>query len=149
VAHDVVVDGSLSADGENGQSTVSATRHVGGGAGGSIWLTAASVSGSGTISASGGSGSQSNATGARGGGGGGRIAIYTPLFAIMDSQVQATGSGSAGAQAGGAGTIVVGAVLGDGNLVIDNGGLNGDFANGRTELQGTVEVSSLTVRGRS
>ncbi len=63
----VVVDGVLSANGQNG------TGRSGGGSGGSLWLRASSIGGSGTIAADGGGGSSSYDTAA----GGGRIAFDT------------------------------------------------------------------------
>jgi hypothetical protein len=63
------LDGTLSADGNYGWQDDS-----GGGAGGSLWITANTLTGSGNISAAGGDGDLWNG----GGGGGGRIAIYAP-----------------------------------------------------------------------
>lgn len=64
----VVVNGTLSANGQNG------TGRSGGGSGGSLWLRGASIAGSGTVTADGGSANTSHATGS----GGGRIAFDTP-----------------------------------------------------------------------
>ena len=66
----LVLDGELSANGKTGDYYT--------GSGGSIWLTAASVSGTGTISAQGGDGTQQSF------GGGGRVAIYLTQATSMD-----------------------------------------------------------------
>jgi hypothetical protein len=63
----LTVNGEISADGEPYNGTGG-----GGGSGGSIWITAANVSGSGTIHANG----RGYSNCANGGGGGGRIAVY-------------------------------------------------------------------------
>ena len=69
VAGALNVDGNVSANGNPGWQDDS-----GGGAGGSVWISAGTLSGAGNISAMGGSGAPLGG----GGGGGGRIAIYTP-----------------------------------------------------------------------
>jgi len=63
------VSGNVSANGNTGWQDDS-----GGGAGGSVWISAGSLSGAGNISALGGTGAPLGG----GGGGGGRIAIYAP-----------------------------------------------------------------------
>ena len=76
------------------------------GAGGSIYLSAASIAGSGTINASG-YGSQS---GGRAGGGGGRVALYVTGEDSMSfplANVTATGTVGAWNTSGGAGTVFV------------------------------------------
>ncbi|HEY5915056.1 MAG TPA: hypothetical protein VJA21_31060, partial [Verrucomicrobiae bacterium] len=106
-----VVDGKISADGMTGIGAGS-----GGGSGGSIWLSAASLSGMGAISASGAPGN-----GYGGGGGGGRIALYlgTNDFA---GAIKAWGSGT-GQTFGGPGTIYTKIVSETvGRVVFDNGG---------------------------
>jgi hypothetical protein len=87
--------GLLSANGNDGWQDDS-----GGGAGGSIWLTANALTGGGVVSASGGDGELLNG----GGGGGGRVALYSPAntFTGLVSVV-----GGAGANAGQAGTVFV------------------------------------------
>ena len=87
------VDGSLTANGNPGWQDDS-----GGGAGGSIWVTANAVSGNGIISANGGDGDLYGG----GGGGGGRIAIYSPSnqFAGLP-----TVAGGFGANVGQTGTV--------------------------------------------
>ena len=65
----LVLDGSIEADGEPNHNYYN-------GAGGSVWVTAASLSGSGTLSAHGGDGNKNSGTATGGLGGGGRIALY-------------------------------------------------------------------------
>lgn len=67
----LLVEGNISALGQNGKAL--SGNHGGGGSGGSIYLTGATLSGSGTISANGGNG---DPTGYAGAGAGGRVAIY-------------------------------------------------------------------------
>jgi hypothetical protein len=85
--------GTLSANGDYGWQDSS-----GGGAGGSLWLSANTLTGLGTISAAGGNGDFWNG----GGGGGGRVAIYSPtnLFAGVTNV-----SGGLGWLAGQNGTV--------------------------------------------
>ena len=108
------VDGILSANG-----TGPTTQGSGGGAGGSLWLSATTLAGAGQISADGGPGDP----GQGGGGGGGRIAIdyATNLFTGP-----ITAYGGDGFMVGGAGTIYSKAHTNlIGQLLIDNGGLLG------------------------
>lgn len=93
------------------------------GAGGSIYLSAASIAGSGEINASG-YGSQS---GGRAGGGGGRVALYVTGEDSMSfplSKVTATGTVGAWNTSGGAGTI---------------------FVKTRNQTNGTLVVDDVTV----
>ena len=93
------------------------------GAGGSIYLSAASIEGSGEISASG-YGSQS---GGRAGGGGGRVALYVTGEDSMSfplSKVTATGTVGAWNTSGGAGTV---------------------FVKTRNQTNGTLVVDDVTV----
>jgi hypothetical protein len=110
----LVVDGRLSADGADGDQA-----GRGGGAGGSLWIAARTLSGGGAISANGGNGDSVFG----GGGGGGRIAIYVPtnLFAGTFSA-----RGGDGAMPGGAGTLYFQGEQGaTSELLVDNGGLPG------------------------
>jgi hypothetical protein len=91
----LTVNGDISANGNDGVYPGS-----GGGAGGSIWLTAGTLAGNGLIAADG--GASQGLTG--GGGGGGRIALYSPndefdgLIAV---------NGGSGFSPGGLGTIYI------------------------------------------
>jgi len=66
VAGSVTLNGTITANGENGQGG-----EQGAGAGGSLWVSCGTLAGSGLFAANGGAGQ-----GSGGGGGGGRIAIY-------------------------------------------------------------------------
>ena len=124
------VDGKISANGGAGEA------NSGGGAGGSVWLTAETLAGSGIISANGGAGN-----GTAGGGGGGRIAIYcnTNLFTGVISAY-----GGAGSVGGGAGTIYTRRLNEPiERLLVDNGGLFGT----NTPLQNLSAALELAVRG--
>ena len=68
VTRHLILDGHLSADGEDGPPPSTS----GGGSGGSIWIDCEELDGYGTISVKGGAGSPNKG----GGGSGGRIAIY-------------------------------------------------------------------------
>ncbi|MEE8525929.1 MAG: LamG domain-containing protein [Thermoanaerobaculia bacterium] len=110
---DLVIDGALRASG-GGEGSAAAN-----GAGGSVRLDGAAISGRGTIDASGG-GSASSAPG----GGGGRVAIYAgTLDAGLLARTTATGGDSVDAAArGAAGTVYVrrdGDVFGE--LIVDSG----------------------------
>jgi hypothetical protein len=71
----LAINGEVSADGEPGSG--SNTGASGGGAGGSIWLSCATLKGAGTLTANGGAGGyEATDQTCGGGGGGGRIAIY-------------------------------------------------------------------------
>ena len=94
---------------------------IGGGSGGSIWLTVTTLAGQGTISADGGNGDTDDDSG---GGGGGRVAIYygTNNFAGAISAV----SSSISSIIGGAGTIYTKAsTQTTGQVLVDNGGSAG------------------------
>ncbi|MEP0841894.1 MAG: hypothetical protein HRF43_04200, partial [Phycisphaerae bacterium] len=89
----VHVDGLLDADGANAPNG-------GGGAGGSVLITAYQFQGAGLITARGGNGTDN----LRGGGGGGRIALFYSAFTdFLNTQVLV--NGGAGFQAGQPGTI--------------------------------------------
>ncbi len=85
------IDGLISANGLNATNSRS-----GGGSGGSIWLTAQTLSGAGGIAAQGGNGEPIHG----GGGGGGRIAISSITNTFTGT---ASAYGGVGAQRGGAG----------------------------------------------
>ena len=106
------IGGRVSANGRDGTS-------AGGGAGGSIWITAPTITGAGPISANGGSGSVNS-----GGGGGGRIAVYVTTTNLFTGPITAYGGG--GGNRGGAGTIYLDVLGPAGPLVpdfiLDNGG---------------------------
>ena len=102
VTGNLTVNGAVIADGKPGLQD-----DAGGGAGGSIWISATTLTGTGRISANGGDGELFRG----GGGGGGRIAVYSPAN---------TFSGLVGAYGGD------GAFPGEAGTVY----LSADFANG-------------------
>jgi hypothetical protein len=87
----LTVDGSLTASGNAGLQDDS-----GGGAGGSLWVSASQLIGSGNILAAGGSGDLYGG----GGGGGGRIAIYSPANTFTSLVSVAGGAGATPGQTG-------------------------------------------------
>jgi hypothetical protein len=91
----LTINGTVSANGNAGLFP-----GAGGGAGGSVWLTAGTLSGQGVIRANGGAGQGE----VGGGGGGGRIAIYAPT---NDFAGVTTASGGVGFASGQPGTIFI------------------------------------------
>ena len=90
----VRVDGAIAVDGGRGQYDTSHPdgQGTGGGSGGSIWITAASLAGSGLVTASGGDGSfDSYYELWGGGGGGGRIRIDYGSKGLWDGEVRSFG----------------------------------------------------------
>lgn len=90
---------SINANGQNGGDPTNYTWGSGGGAGGSIWINAATLTGAGAITSNGGNGA--------GAGGGGRIALYVTNWNYTGTTITAnrgTGAGSTYAIAG-AGTV--------------------------------------------
>jgi hypothetical protein len=119
------IDGVISANGQNAMLSRS-----GGGSGGSIWITAQTISGTGTITAHGGNGEPIHG----GGGGGGRIAIYSDTNSFSGTLAA---YGGLGWKAGGAGTIYL-KPTDTGLLLVDNGGRLG--TNTIASLSGTPDV---------
>src|ERR1019366_10614414 len=119
----LTLNGQIVANG-SGDSTVpdgGGDAEVGGGAGGSIWLTVGTLAGTGTLSASGGNGDTDSDSG---GGGGGRIAVYYGTSTFRGAIAAQTSPYSS--FPGGAGTIYMKATSqSDGSVLVDNGGLSG------------------------
>ena len=112
----LVVEGRISADG-----LASGIDNSGGGAGGSIWISAATCTGGGVISVNGGAGEWYDG----GGGGGGRIACY---LNANDYKGSLTAVGGGGSQRGGAGTVYLRQTgEREGFLRVDNGGAWGQM----------------------
>ena len=111
VGNTLTLDGRVTANGLNGVPD-----NAGGGAGGSIYLTAKTLAGQGAILADGGAGEWVDG----GGGGGGRIALHASTLSFA-GELFARGGG--GHQRGGAGSIYR-QTIGQpgGELVLDNGG---------------------------
>ena len=130
------VDGAISANGQIGGPPQSPYAGGGGGAGGSLWLTAGTFSGAGSISANGGNGVITNS----GGGGGGRIAIYFNSNTFTGTFSAHGGNGVL--MPGGAGTILTqsnSALVGQ--LSLDNGGAPGT----NTPLDSLTQALSLSI----
>lgn len=140
---------AISADGGSGS-----TNDQGGGSGGSIFLDAgSSINGaSGTITATGGTGNLN-----AGGGGGGRVSLEftdSGSFDLVDGVLVEGGpSGNQGTdRMGGSGTYYrydTNWGGDDGILVIDNADQfvgNNDLRIGRTPIDGTISLRSLTIR---
>ncbi|MEI6075098.1 MAG: hypothetical protein WCS94_05960 [Verrucomicrobiota bacterium] len=92
------VDGTLVV---NGRLTANGTDGASGGSGGSLFVSAGSLTGSGIISAAGGATGDTSA----GGGGGGRIALYYDSGTFGGTVSAVGGLGGASAYSGGTGTI--------------------------------------------
>jgi hypothetical protein len=95
----LIIDGTLSADGEDGRNLTYSCG--GGGAGGSLWLTTNTFAGSGTVSADGGDGGSGSRDG--GGGGGGRIAVYANAGYALTGNISVRGG--VGPEYGAAGDV--------------------------------------------
>ncbi|MCX6902641.1 MAG: hypothetical protein NTW03_04025, partial [Verrucomicrobia bacterium] len=109
------VDGAISVSGNDAYWT-----DGGGGAGGSIFLSAATLAGTGSIRADGGAGGSPSGDG---GGGGGRLALLADTLSFSGSLSAVGGSGF---QAGGAGTIFTRVAAEPyGRLVLHNAGRAG------------------------
>ncbi|KAJ1434641.1 hypothetical protein B484DRAFT_285126, partial [Ochromonadaceae sp. CCMP2298] len=97
----VDADASIEADGYSPVSSL-----AGGGAGGSLHLSAYSLSGSGALSAQGGGGgTQEDTVAWGGGGGGGRLSLHVDTYSAFSGTMGA--QGGAGAQKGSAGTVFI------------------------------------------
>jgi hypothetical protein len=150
---ELILNGTISANGGAGQTNWESGYAGGGGAGGSIWITAAALSGSGKVQASGGrggywwSGPEEYSYGQYGGGGaGGRIHI--DVVASADTFQGAVEAHAAQAGycnwTGGAGTIYWSAAS---RLVVDNGN---EKAGAPTPLAAdTFAFAQVEIRGRA
>lgn len=118
-AGSVIIDGGIYTDG--------AGSNPGGGAGGSIWIDAAVLSGTGVLSAKGGNGNGGCCDYA-GGGGGGRIALYATQFA-----------------GGFAGAAAINRLNAGGGTGYNNGGAGTAFMKSGTQLYGDLIVNNNNV----
>lgn len=126
VSNTLVISGSITANGENGKGNDNI--RGGGGAGGSIWITAGSITGTGTITASGGTGTVRFGTiNPTGGGSGGRIAIYATQAYSFSGSIEAKG-GTGPLANGGPGTIYLSYPGGQDALLVDNDNVTGASA---------------------
>ncbi len=99
----IILDGSLSANGNNG--ALSGDRGGGGGAGGSLYLEAVTLSGGGTLDASGGRGGPQSWQG--GGGGGGRVAVLADDLEGFSLPSPQSVAGGVGHVSGAPGTLAL------------------------------------------
>ena len=150
VAGTLRLDGVLSADGAAYRDCCG---NAGGGSGGSVWISAGTLTGAGSITARGGTGG-----GGGGAGGGGRIALR---FTQNSFAGTLNAAGALGYQNAGAGTIYTKAA-GDatGHVLVDNHGIEGLWtpltapeafelvvANlGKATMLASMTNSSLTIR---
>ncbi|CAG1007228.1 hypothetical protein PHYC_03405 [Phycisphaerales bacterium] len=134
VAGALTLDGAVAADGLARQGA-----NAGGGAGGSLWVSCAMLSGVGSFTANGGASDCCFG----GGGGGGRIAVYFDGSTFAGTFATA---GGGGAQRGAAGTVFTKPSAGRGTIVVDNG----DSVSGAmTEFAGVqVFDANLIVRNQ-
>ena len=127
VTGDATIDGTLAAQPSTG-STQSDTRYKGHGAGGSIYITAASVAGSGSITAA---GYGFSSSWQRPGGAGGRIAVICTTaesLSFPTSKMMCNGSIASYGNTTGAGTIFVKtASQQNGTLIVDNAFAGANF----------------------
>ncbi|MEO0797488.1 MAG: LamG domain-containing protein, partial [Verrucomicrobiota bacterium] len=121
---DLILDGAILANG-----LFTTVNKSSGGAGGSILIEAATISGSGSIRANGGNGMLVNSLDlGGGGGGGGRVAVYYETLGATIGLEAYGGQGGSGKH-GGAGTIYLEETdvdqAGVGTLIVDNNGNTG------------------------
>ena len=130
----VAVAGTLTVDG-----TISAAGQVGG-AGGSIYLTASTLTGGGSIRADGGNASNTSS----GGGGGGRVAL---LADTLNFSGNLTAIGGTGGPAGGAGTVFTQVTAeAYGQLRLDNAGRSG-YTRLNASIWPAGQVCALRIAG--
>ena len=135
------IEGAISANGIAGTNRPSGVNNLGsgGGSGGSLWLSAAALTGTGKITADGGNGYTNS-----GGGAGGRIAVYFNSNAFTGT-FSAHGGPGVGL-AGGAGTIYLQTNSAPvGTLIVDNGG----FVGTNTPLGTVTQAVALSLRGNA
>ncbi|XP_070535283.1 uncharacterized protein [Ptychodera flava] len=97
ITRHMLLDGTITADGETPSSTHA--QKSGGGAGGSLWIECEELDGYGSISVNAGSGE-----GVAGGGSGGRVAVYYQDMKNFNGTITAHG-GSSSYEVGGSGTV--------------------------------------------
>ena len=132
IASTLTVNGSILVDGQAGDLN---------GSGGSIFITAGSLTGAGTLSATGGTGGTSS-------GGGGRVAIIASTSSWAGTVN--VYSGSSGFANGSAGTLFIKTPGNNGNLIIDNGSLGSSFYTQLTpgNYVGLIDNIQLRHKGR-
>ena len=140
VTNTVAVSGSIVAEGATTGGNVNT------GSGGSIYITAAALSGNGTLSAQGGNG------GGFQGGSGGRIAVIGSTGSYSGSYKINGGTGTfTGITNGASGTLFLKVPGANGTLIANNAGLitNGATYLGTSSSSGTYTFDSIFTQGKS
>jgi hypothetical protein len=131
----IAINGRISAD----ASPIGSGNNVGGGSGGSVFISAPDISGAGSVSANGSGGPDA----AWGSGGGGRIAMAFSTSTLPIANITAFGGPAASPRlAGGAGTIVQLPAAQPASLIIDNNGQIGET----TEFTGDLTLPGAIIR---
>lgn len=106
IESNLTLDGTISANGENGSySNYPGDSYSGGGSGGSIYIITNNLTGSGQILTNGGNGGNNDSFYGGGGGAGGRIAVYYQTSDFEEGNIYS--NGGKGISDGGAGTIYI------------------------------------------
>jgi hypothetical protein len=139
--------GTFSVNGTNGVNLGSVVATAGG-AGGSVWIDADTITGSGTIRANGGNG-YDNSSSDGGGGGGGRIALHYISYA--DSMTLTAYGGTPSNRFGGAGTIYKKAASETyGDVIIDNNNKSSTsylpYVVGLTRFPSSITFNNMLLR---
>lgn len=142
----LTVNGYLMADGAYITSD-----NTGGGAGGSVWITADTISGTGQIRAIGG---YTLGNAGSGSGGGGRIALYYRALAggmsISNSHFSVQGGYGPATQGGGSGTLYVKTTAATyGDLYFDNGNVVPNYLQTPFPQLGSETFTNLTVKSKA
>jgi len=141
----VTLNGEIVANGDLNAIIINGAYDGGGGAGGSVYLTCASMSGSGSILAD----SRSPNINYSGGGGGGRIAVVLASGTSFDSvTIHAYGSlGGSGGSSGAAGTVYLKQSGLPGELIVDNANRTTGYTTHIMPLSGAApgELEDVTV----
>lgn len=141
VSGSLIVDGTITANGANGQSAAYCGGG-GGGAGGSVWVTTSTLTGAGALSANGGN----RGNNCQGAGGGGRIAIEYTTNTFPTENISVASPPDI--HPGGAGTIYLkDAAEPFGTLIVDNNGQVGKYET--PILSNLTNFKKVTVKERA
>jgi hypothetical protein len=130
----LTMNGSIRANGESFTGNES-----GAGSGGSVWISASTITGIGVVTVNGGGGNGAYS----GGGGGGRIAVTSPNALPPALSLQSVGGG--GYNPGGAGSVYTRVASLPASVTFSNGGVS----RGMTELTAERTFANLVVSGRA
>lgn len=140
VAGSMTVNGTVTSSGKN----VTDGHTADGPAGGSVWISAQTLTGSGTIKANGGNGLLNSFGESYGGGSGGRVAVYYGTSSFPEANIQAYAGGNGGTNYSGAGTVYIEQLGVDtpkgGTLIVDNNNHNGQFSG---VIEGTYQLKKI------